>query len=133
MRTDEIKAYLRQYRESLGRSDELTAHLAELRDECDSLRDHEGQRVELDAAVAKYMDACREAAAELDRLADLREEIKSVIASVQDPRLREILRRRYINGQSFEQIADAMTYHRVHVCRLHGAALLAVQLPQKCC
>ena len=55
MRTDEIKAYLRQYRESLGRSDELTAHLAELRDECDSLRDHEGQRVELDAAVAKFL------------------------------------------------------------------------------
>jgi hypothetical protein len=26
-----------------------------------------------------------------------------------------------------------MSYHRVHVCRLHGAALLAVHIRKKCC
>jgi hypothetical protein len=26
-----------------------------------------------------------------------------------------------------------MNYHRVHVCRLHGAALLAVHYKQRCC
>ena len=60
-------------------------------------------------------------------------QLYTVTVEDEGKRLREILRRRYINGQSFEQIADAMSYHRVHVCRLHGAALLAVHIRKKCC
>ena len=115
-----------QYRESLIRTQELTAHLNELRAECDQLRDHTGERVALDAAVAKYVDACDDAAAYLAMLAELRNEIAHIIDSVQNTRLRELLTERYINGRTLVQIAADRNQSYEHICRLHGAALCAV-------
>lgn len=120
------KEYLMQYRESLTRTQELTAHLSELRAECDQLRDHTGERVALDAAVAKYVDACDDAAVYLAMLAERRKEIAHAIDSVQNTRLRELLTERYINGRTLVQIAAERNQSYEHICRLHGAALCAV-------
>ncbi|MGN0604810.1 MAG: hypothetical protein ACI4I2_12615 [Oscillospiraceae bacterium] len=65
--------------------------------------------------------------AEADRLfrelTSARERTEKLIASVSDPVQREVLTRRYIIGQRWEDIAESMSYSRQHVTRLHGYAL----------
>ena len=69
-----------------------------------------------------------------DKLIWLRREIGAAIDTVPDARLRELLRLRYIEGHSFEQMAVRMGYSYKQICRLHGTALekmsLNVQLEQ---
>lgn len=117
------KKYLQLYRESIEKTSEISQNLAELKAEAEALRDHEGQRVELDAAVAKYVDACEEAEKELSRLADLRQNIRQLIDKVNDTRMHSILWRRYISGLSWEQVAVSMNYTYRRVTQLHGEAL----------
>ncbi len=120
------KHYLKQYRESLDRTNEITVSLSELKAEAQALKDHEGQRVELDAAVAKYVDACEESANELDRLTGLRKDILSVIDEVEDPKMHSVLWRRYISGLTWEQVAVSMNYTYRRTTQLHGDALKIV-------
>ena len=120
------KKFMQLYRESVQKTAEIASNLAELKAEAETLKDHEGQRVELDAAVAKYVDACKDAEKELDRLADLRKEIRSVIDSVEDARLHSLLWRRYISGMTWEQVAVSMNYTYRRVTQLHGEALKAI-------
>ena len=120
------KKFMQLYRESVQKTAEIASNLAELKAEAEALKDHEGQRVELDAAVAKYVDACKDAEKELDQLADLRKEIRSVIDSVEDARLHSLLWRRYISGMTWEQVAVSMNYTYRRVTQLHGDALKAI-------
>lgn len=126
MTAKEAKAYLIQYRESLDRVREIAEHLDELKAEAVRLRDHEGQRVELDAAVARYVDACADSVHELDRLAALRAEIIGTVDAVPDRRLRQLLREVYISGKRIVRIAADRDRSYEHICRLHGDALCAV-------
>lgn len=61
-----------------------------------------------------------------DKLIRLRREIGAAIDTVPDARLQELLRLRYIEGLSFEQIAVRLDYSWRQVIRLHGAALSKV-------
>lgn len=126
MTTKEAKAYLQQYRDSMSRTADIEHHLRELKTEADNLKDHEGQSIALDAAVAKYVDACTESDAELESLAELRIRIRETINEVQDPRLHSLLWRRYISGFTWEQVAVSMSYTYRRVTQLHGDALKAV-------
>ena len=63
-----------------------------------------------------------------DALVALRVQTGAAIDAVPDPRLRELLRLRYIEGMTFEQIAVTMGYCWRQVVRLHGAALNQVVL-----
>ena len=120
------KQYLKQYRESIDRTNEISGNLSELKAEAEALKDHEGQRIELDAAVAKYVDACKDAEHELDNLADLRKEIIATIDKVADPKMHSVLWRRYISGLTWEQVAVSMNYTYRRTTQLHGDALQIV-------
>ena len=120
------KDYLMQYRESVDRTKELTAHLDELKAEAVRLKDHEGQKVELDEAVSKYVDACTDAAAYLEMLADKRKEIESTINQIKSEKLRTLLRYRYIHGKTWEQIAVDMNYTYRRITQLHGKAISVI-------
>ena len=65
--------------------------------------------------------------AEADRLLQemnvARQRAESLIASVPEQSQREVLTRRYISGQRWEDIAISVNYSRQHVTRLHGYAL----------
>ena len=126
MTAKEAKAYLIRYRESMQRTSELTEHLAELKAECIRLRDHTGKRIALDRAVARYVDACEDAASELDRLASLRAGIMGAVDSVPDRRFRELLREIYIGGKKIVRVAADRDQSYEHICRLHGQALCAL-------
>ena len=80
----------------------------------------------LENTMAHIDDLTEQLADQRDRLVTLRREIGMAIDSVPDARLRELLRLRYIDGLSFEQIAVRMNYSWRQVIRLHGAALSQV-------
>jgi hypothetical protein len=122
----EAKAYLQQYRESFDRTSEIAQNLDELKAEAVKLKDHTGQRIQLDAAVAKYMDACESASHDLDCLNFKRREIVGTIDAIQDHRLQKLLREVYINGIKLVRYAADLDQSYEHICRLHGEALRAV-------
>ncbi len=84
--------------------------------------------------IAKLLDLEREINADIDRLVDLRREIEDVIAGVPDERLRMLLELRYVNGLTFEEIAENLDLSTVQIWRLHKIALEVVQEKhfQKC-
>lgn len=64
----------------------------------------------------------------INQLAAVRIEIERAISTVQDDTQRRLLRRKYINGLTLEQIAVEMHYSYVHTCRIHGYALSNIML-----
>ena len=57
-----------------------------------------------------------------------RKRTEDLISSVPDPVQREVLTRRYIIGQRWEEIAESMNYSVRHITRLHGIALKNMSL-----
>ena len=133
MKPQDAKRYLLKYRESVEKTAEIASNLADLKAEAENLKDHEGQRVGLDAAVAKYVDACEEAERELNKLAAIRKDILAVINEVENPKLHSVLWRRYISGLNLTQVAVSMSYEYRQITRLHGQALQAVgEIVKRC-
>ena len=62
----------------------------------------------------------------VDELVDVRNEIYDTISKVENPQQRELLVRRYITGETFEQIAVNMKYSYKQICRIHGRALITI-------
>lgn len=60
----------------------------------------------------------------IDELYAIKNEVKDLIDRVEDDRLREILLLRYVSMMAWEEIAVTMSYSYMHVCRLHGDALV---------
>ncbi len=73
--------------------------------------------------VAKIVDLENRINEEVDRLVDLREEILVEINSLPNAMQRQVLRYRYINGWTWEQIAEKMDCSYQWVCVLHGRGL----------
>lgn len=61
--------------------------------------------------------------AQWDKLVALRNEAGTLIEQIADGRYREVLKRRYIWGESWEQVAVSMGYTYRNVLGLHGKAL----------
>ena len=64
---------------------------------------------------------------EIDRLVEIKAEIESKIFQLNDGRYREVLRLRYLEGKTFEQISVDLNYSWRQTCRLHGRALLKME------
>ena len=76
--------------------------------------------------VARIVDAERELDAQIDRMIAMREEIQATIARVSDERMRVLLELRYLNGRTWEDVAEQMNYTTRNIYNLHSAALKAV-------
>lgn len=76
------------------------------------------------AALEKYAERVN---AKWDELIAMREEAKERIGEIADGRYREVLHRRYLQGESWEQVAVDMGYDYYHVHKLHGRALKIFQ------
>ena len=77
----------------------------------------------MESIIAKLVDLEKEVDAEIDRMTEIRGAVVAAIANVPNSKYRTLLRHRYINGKTWEQIAVEMHYSYMHVCRLHGEAL----------
>ena len=77
--------------------------------------------IELEKDVnARIRDMCR-----MKRLA------MDAIDAVEEMRLREVLELYYLDGYTWEKVAEAMEMSDRHVQRLHGLALLRVRVPEE--
>lgn len=77
--------------------------------------------IELERRVnARVRDMCR-----LKRLA------MDAIDQVEEARLREVLELYYLDGFTWEQVAERMGYSRRNVTTLHGVALRKIKVPEE--
>ena len=67
---------------------------------------------------------------EIDRLVDLKAQIRSVIEAVSDPNERMVLRYRYIHNMTWERIGDELHAGETSIRRWHANALSHVVLPE---
>ena len=81
----------------------------------------------LQAAVEKIVRWQNRLTLQLAERVRLREEIEAAIGTVEDERLRLLLRYRYIDGLTFERIAVELNYSWRQICNLHGKALNEVK------
>lgn len=137
MTTTEIKAELnrvriaeRAYRLAKDKAEAYSQMLMSgktVRYESDgSVHERDGNAVERAyCQIAEYN-------AETDKLLDeynvVRRQAERLISSISDAAQREVLSRRYLMGQQWEEIADSMDYSVRHITRLHGLALQNMSL-----
>lgn len=89
---------------------------------------HIGDLSDAIAALEKYAERVN---AKWDELIAMREEAKAQIEQIEDGRCREVLMRRYLQGNSWEYIAVGMGYAFRTVLWLHGKALGQIRVPEK--
>ena len=85
---------------------------------------------DLSDAIVALESYAERIAAQWDKLIALREDAKARIGQLEDWRYREVLTRRYLQGQSWEQVAVDMGYDYYHVHKLHRRALRIFQEKQ---
>lgn len=138
MTNQEKKAWLLQYRRLDERIDRLEKEKArwieratKMSASSDGMPRGSGVSDTVGQAVAKIADLQAEINREIDRLVDLRREIEAAIRTVPDDTMRDLLRYRYIDAMTFEEVAVRMHYNYRWITRLHGRALseLALESP----
>ena len=81
-------------------------------------------------SVEKVEETRKMADAALDRCAELRIELVAELAKVQHPLAQEVLRRRYMNGESYAEICDALALVERRVYQLHRLGVNKVCEPE---
>lgn len=66
---------------------------------------------------------------DIDRLVEIRNQIRKAIRSVRDGTLELLLEYRYIDGFTWEELGERLNYTYQWVCVLHKRALARVTLP----
>lgn len=83
----------------------------------------------IERATERIMAAEDALAVQIDQAEAVRAEVEAVIQSEPDGKLCEILYRRYLLGQSFQVIIEAMRYDERHIFRLHHRAVCGLTMP----
>ena len=83
----------------------------------------ETQAGRFDDKYAKYIEVSETINAKIDELINLKMRVSNEIDQLDKSEHRILLRMRYINLQSFEEIAVGMSYNIRHIHRIHGDAL----------
>lgn len=79
---------------------------------------------------SKFADYSKAIDDRIDELYKIKYEIFKAISNVENGTYRTLLIERYINFESWEQIANNMNYDRRQITRLHGEALKNVICPK---
>lgn len=115
MTYEEKVRWLRRYQDSLRREQELAEEVEQLRSRAckvtPSLSGMPGGTSDgqaLPRAVEQILEAQQELEAQIEQCNTTRREVVEAIEQVENPRDKEIMRRRYILGQTFEQISTLM-------------------------
>jgi DNA-directed RNA polymerase specialized sigma24 family protein len=129
------KAFLRRYRALCGRVDALQRAIDEAMQRAmntsitlkeikvlSSPAEHDPMARD----VATAVDACEILYAEKEKAQGALREILSAIDALMDERQKEIITRRYINGDEFNKICVDMSYSEPTIYVLHGRALVEV-------
>lgn len=135
MTNQEKKAYLGRYRDNereIRRTEEEILRWESLSRETTTTMGAAGGgsngEDKLQAAVEKIVRWQNRLTLQLGERVRLREEIEAAIGTVEDERLRLLLRYRYIDGWTWERIAVELNYAYRNVTRLHGRALDEIKM-----
>jgi hypothetical protein len=96
-----------------------------------------GERSRVESAVCRMVDFEREQhlTARIDALVDMRQSAERIIARIESPRFRQVLRLRYLQMESWtwgwRRIASVMGLPLTTVYELHGWALQAYETARK--
>lgn len=85
----------------------------------------------LPKAVERIEETQKKLEQQIEDCVERRFAVMQVVAAVQAPDVQEVLRRRYILGQSYGEIADAMGVVLRRVYQIHRAGVLALPLEEK--
>lgn len=77
--------------------------------------------------TAKLLDIERQLDAEIDNFVDTEREVRGVLDRVKNSNYARVLRKRYLNYKTWEQIACEMHYSYQWVNELHDRALIVVE------
>lgn len=75
------------------------------------------------ATMAKIVDLQTEINQKIDTLVDRKAQAIRLLEKVRNPDYLKVLQLKYIEYETFEEIASEMHYSHCWVCRLHGRAL----------
>lgn len=79
-------------------------------------------------AVCNIADLEQDIAREIGAQVRLRRRVERAVNRLEDDRLRDVVRYRYVDGYTWERIAEEMCYSPMQVSRLHAKALAAIVL-----
>ena len=82
------------------------------------------------ATADRLIELEKDVNARIREMCKLKRLAQEAIDRVEEARLKEVLELYYIDGYSWEQVAQRMKYDRRWVTRLHGRALLRVKVPE---
>lgn len=129
------KVYLRRYRAICGRIDAIQKAIDEAMARAfntgvtlkeikvlSSPAEHDPMARDICNAV----DACELLYEKKAEAGAALKDILAVIDSLNDEKQKEVLTRRYINGDAFPEICEAMHYEKTQVFVIHGRALVEV-------
>lgn len=77
----------------------------------------------MSTTIAKIVDLEKEINAKVDTYIDKKAQIIRLLDKVHNPDYLKVLQLRYIEYETFEEIASDMHYSHCWICRLHGRAL----------
>ena len=127
------KEYLMQYRQiekEIGRLLEERARWTALAEKMtpslSGIPGGAGGGDRLGETVAKIVDLEREIGAKVDELVEHYRKIGEVVSQIPDAKEREVLLRRYMQGQSWEEIGEKMEITIRRVYQLHKTALFSL-------
>lgn len=129
------KVFLRRYKSLCGRVDALQRAIDEALERAtntgvtlkeikvlSSPAEHDPMARDVCSAV----DACEILYRFKEQAETSLQEILTAIDSLKDERQKELLTRRYISGEGFPEICEAMHYEKTQVFVIHGRALVEV-------
>lgn len=135
MTNQEKIQFLRQYRHILEKIEILQKDLIRWRELGEKITPsltgmpQGGQNVpKVEQSAIMICDTQKEISERIRQLSSVYVQILSAIDTVDDISLQNLLHRRYIEGQTFEQIAYEMNYSWRHARRKHQVALSKVQI-----
>ncbi|MGN0762113.1 MAG: hypothetical protein ACI4MK_01945, partial [Aristaeellaceae bacterium] len=82
----------------------------------------------LEDAIIRLMEEEESLNAAIDRLVDLKREVSGVLKQIDDTDCQLLLELRYLCYRSWEEIAEVMHMHIRTVYKVHGRALLKVEV-----
>lgn len=135
MNYEEKVHWLRRYRDALQLEEELRQELEDQRSRAckttaalTGMPGGGGDGQALPRAVESIIAAQQELQAQINLCGATRREVVAVIDQIEEERGHEILRRRYLLGQRFEQIAVEMCLEYRWVRRLHKRAVENIRI-----
>lgn len=131
------KEFLRQARDADRRIDEAMERLERMRAKLEAGRMSNltgmprGGAVDWTETADRVIELEKRVNARIREMVRQKQAAMDAIDRVEEARLREVLELYYLDGYTWEQVAEQMGMSDRHVKRLHGVALLRVKVPEE--